>query len=285
MCESDEPRFLLACLDAHKLPILWSFLLELHVAIALRVQGVIPANTDIGASMKSRATLTYQNVACNNRLATKRLDAEAFGFGVATVLTTTACFFMCHFKYLSSLRPLFWRTSLIQCQTLFGFLGCLLLGRFLGCCFLARSLLRCCLFRGRLLGRWFLGGRFLGRCFLGGRFLGGRLHLSILCWRRSGFTRPADAGDLDLGKKLPVRVLAKIVLAPPEFDDADLLAFALPQDFCTDTAAGEQGAANLDFAALAHEQDLVKLDVCSLAGIELLKLQYLTFARPVLLAT
>ncbi len=88
--------------NAHKLPVLWSFLLKLHVTITLRVQGVIPTNTDIDAWMNSSATLPNENVACNHPLAAKNLDAQAFGFGVTTVFTTTTCFFMCHFKYLSS---------------------------------------------------------------------------------------------------------------------------------------------------------------------------------------
>jgi hypothetical protein len=77
------------------------------VAIALGVQGVIPANTDIDSWMNSCAALTNDNVARNYLLAAKNLDAQAFGFGVATVFTTTACFFMCHFMYLSSLCPPF----------------------------------------------------------------------------------------------------------------------------------------------------------------------------------
>jgi hypothetical protein len=80
-------------------------------------------------------------------------------------------------------------------------------------------------------------------------------------------------------------MLAQIVLASPEFDDADLLALALPQNFCANAAAGKQGTANLDIAALAHEQHLVKTDAGPFVGIEFFELQYLAFARPVLFAT
>ncbi|VUX55356.1 protein of unknown function [uncultured Woeseiaceae bacterium] len=83
-------------LNAHKLPVLWPFLLELHVTIALGVQGVVPAHADVDASMNSCAALTNQNAAGVNLLAAKNLDAQAFGFGVPTVFTTAACFFMCH---------------------------------------------------------------------------------------------------------------------------------------------------------------------------------------------
>jgi len=96
--------------NAHKLPVLWPFLMELHVTIALGVQGVVPAHADIDASMNSRATLTNQNAAGVNLLAAKNLDAQALGFGVPTVFTTAACFFMCHFKYLLISVRLFFRT-------------------------------------------------------------------------------------------------------------------------------------------------------------------------------
>ena len=66
------------------------------MTIALRVQGVIPANADIDARVNSRATLPHQYIARNNPLAAKYLDAQSFGFGVTTVLATSACFFMCH---------------------------------------------------------------------------------------------------------------------------------------------------------------------------------------------
>ena len=94
-------------LDAHKLPVLWPFLLEFHVTIALCVQGMVPANTNIDTCMNPGATLTNQNAAGVNLLAAENLDAQAFGFGVATVFTTTTCFFMCHLKYLFSFCPLF----------------------------------------------------------------------------------------------------------------------------------------------------------------------------------
>ncbi len=86
----------LARLNADKLPVLWSFLLELYVTIALGVQGMVPAHADIDTSMNSRATLTNQNAAGVNLLAAKNLDAQTFGFGVPTVFTTATCFFMCH---------------------------------------------------------------------------------------------------------------------------------------------------------------------------------------------
>ena len=76
--ERHQPRFLSAWLDADKLPVLWPFLLELHVTIALGIQCVIPADTNVDACMKARAARTHKNISRNNGLAAKNLDAQAF---------------------------------------------------------------------------------------------------------------------------------------------------------------------------------------------------------------
>ena len=94
-CRSHKST-ILASLDAHKLPVLGAFFLELHVTITLREQRVIAADANIQARMKTRAPLTNKNVARNDLLAAENLDAQAFGFGVTAVLTAAACFFMCH---------------------------------------------------------------------------------------------------------------------------------------------------------------------------------------------
>jgi hypothetical protein len=51
---------------------------------------------NIFARMEFCATLTYENVTCNNRLAAEFLNAEAPTFGVATVTGATTSFFMSH---------------------------------------------------------------------------------------------------------------------------------------------------------------------------------------------
>jgi hypothetical protein len=52
-----------------------------------------------------RATLTHQDVACENGLATKALDAKSLRLGIAAVTGTTTCFFMSHLSSPASLRP------------------------------------------------------------------------------------------------------------------------------------------------------------------------------------
>jgi hypothetical protein len=46
--------------------------------------------------MNPRATLANDNIARNDCFATENLHAKPFGFGVASVLTAAACFFMSH---------------------------------------------------------------------------------------------------------------------------------------------------------------------------------------------
>lgn len=67
------------------------------MTVSLGEQSVITANTNVGACMKLRATLSNQDIASDDLFATKELDAQAFTFRIATVLTAAACFFMCHF--------------------------------------------------------------------------------------------------------------------------------------------------------------------------------------------
>ena len=46
--------------------------------------------------MKLGATLAHDDVAGQHHLTAKALDAQPFGFGVAAVAGTAACFFVCH---------------------------------------------------------------------------------------------------------------------------------------------------------------------------------------------
>jgi len=61
--------------DADKLPALRTLLLEFDVPVFLREQGVIAAEPDIDASVKTRATLTNDNVTGDNLLAAVDFDA------------------------------------------------------------------------------------------------------------------------------------------------------------------------------------------------------------------
>ena len=68
-------RCLLRVNNAHKLPALRTFLLELHVPVCLGEQRVVTAQTNVGTSMKTGATLTNDDVACDDFLAAVDFDA------------------------------------------------------------------------------------------------------------------------------------------------------------------------------------------------------------------
>ena len=61
-----------------------------------RKESVIFAHAYILTGMVNCATLTFDDVACLSKLATKNLHAESFAFRFAAVLRTTYTFFMCH---------------------------------------------------------------------------------------------------------------------------------------------------------------------------------------------
>ncbi len=61
--------------DADKLPVLRALLLEFDVPVFLREQGVIAAEPDIDAGVKTRAALTNDNVTRDNLLAAVDFDA------------------------------------------------------------------------------------------------------------------------------------------------------------------------------------------------------------------
>jgi len=82
--------------NAHKLAVFRTLLLEFNVARAFREQGVIPADADVCACMITSATLPDENISSDNFLAAKHFDAQSLGLRITTVLTTAACFLMCH---------------------------------------------------------------------------------------------------------------------------------------------------------------------------------------------
>lgn len=61
------------------------FDLELDAAVGLGVQRVIAATAHILTRMEFGATLTHQDVASDNHLATESFNAQAFRLGIATV--------------------------------------------------------------------------------------------------------------------------------------------------------------------------------------------------------
>ena len=90
-------RFRLAGVNAHKLAVLRALLFEFDVTVGFCIKRMVPADPYIDTRMKPRAALAHDDIARNNLLTAVYLHAQAFGFGVATVLATTACFFMSHF--------------------------------------------------------------------------------------------------------------------------------------------------------------------------------------------
>ena len=83
--------------NAHVLAILRAFFLELDVPVAFGEQRVITTNANIHTGVDTRAALSNDDIPGNNRLADIFFDAQPFGIGIATVLSTAACFFMSHF--------------------------------------------------------------------------------------------------------------------------------------------------------------------------------------------
>ena len=64
--------------------------------VGQREQRVIAAHADIFTRVHLGAALADDDAAGGDQFATETLDAESFGFRVAAVAGTAACFFMCH---------------------------------------------------------------------------------------------------------------------------------------------------------------------------------------------
>src|SRR5690606_12075785 len=69
---------------------------ELHLAVGGGEEGVIAAHADVDAGVNAGAALTDDDVARQNLLAAKALDAKAFAFGVASVTGAATSFLVCH---------------------------------------------------------------------------------------------------------------------------------------------------------------------------------------------
>ena len=72
------------------------FLHELNDAVALGIEGVVLAHTDVLARVVLRAALTDDDVASNGCLTTENLHSESLTCGLTTVLGTTDAFLVCH---------------------------------------------------------------------------------------------------------------------------------------------------------------------------------------------
>ena len=72
-------------------------LLEIDDAVYERIERIVLALTNILAGVVAVATLTHDDVASVDLLATPDLHAESLAVRLAAVLRTTYTFFMCHF--------------------------------------------------------------------------------------------------------------------------------------------------------------------------------------------
>ena len=73
---------------------MWSFHYELDHAVSLRKKCVVFPTTYVLSWMETCTALTHDNVTSTGCLAAEELHAEAFGYGIAAVISTTACFLM-----------------------------------------------------------------------------------------------------------------------------------------------------------------------------------------------
>src|SRR4051812_29798878 len=71
-------------------------LAEFDLTLDQGEQGVVLADTDIGAGMELGAALAHDDVAGDDAFTTELLDAKTTAGAVATVAGATACLFMCH---------------------------------------------------------------------------------------------------------------------------------------------------------------------------------------------
>ena len=66
--------------DADELTVLGAFPFELDLTIFFREQGVVATDTHIFTGVKTRATLTHNDITGNNNLTAVDFDAQAFTF-------------------------------------------------------------------------------------------------------------------------------------------------------------------------------------------------------------
>ncbi len=69
---------------------------ERHVAVYQCKQGVVHANTDVGAGMELGTALAHDDGTSRDQLTAESLHAEHLGLGIAPVSRRAAAFFLCH---------------------------------------------------------------------------------------------------------------------------------------------------------------------------------------------
>jgi len=90
--------------DIHEFAVASATDREVHHTVRFGENGVVFAAACVHTRVEACAALSDDDAASGNHLSTVALHAKSFGFRIATVARTTACFFMCHdLFYLSNL--------------------------------------------------------------------------------------------------------------------------------------------------------------------------------------
>src|SRR5260370_40395162 len=91
-----------------------------------------------------------------------------------------------------------------------------------------------------------------------------------------------DRRDLHVGIRLPMSLLALVVLTPAKLDDSDLVALPVAFDRGEDLRAPHVRSPDGNGGAGAHQQHLIEFDTGALIRIELLDTYHSTFLDTVL---
>src|SRR5258708_12426597 len=91
-----------------------------------------------------------------------------------------------------------------------------------------------------------------------------------------------DRSDLHIGIGLPMGLLALVMLAAAKLHDSHLVALAMSFDRRGHLRGADVGSTHVDGRSRAHQQNLIKLDTCTLAPIALLDTHHGTFLDAVL---
>src|SRR5271165_4533391 len=91
-----------------------------------------------------------------------------------------------------------------------------------------------------------------------------------------------DLRDFHIGVRLPMSLLALVVLAATKFDNAHLVTLAVALDGRHHLGAAHIGGANGHRGSGAHQQHLIEFDTGALVCVELLDTHHSTFLDAVL---
>ena len=82
--------------DANEFSIMRALFSKSNDTICFREESVIFTTANVLSWVKLGATLSYYDIPSFNLLPTKQLNTKALRYGIATIISTAACFFMCH---------------------------------------------------------------------------------------------------------------------------------------------------------------------------------------------